>query len=68
MSLAPWIKSASYDADKRELLIRMLGGAGFMYAGVPKATGEATAGLTGDALVYAFDTGIEGKFKSVRTG
>jgi hypothetical protein len=68
MSRPCFIREVSYDGDRKALTVRFLAGSSTVYYGVPKATGEAVAGLVGDALIYAFDTGIESKFKSLRTG
>jgi hypothetical protein len=61
------IRRAEYDADKRRLVMYFIAGS-YAYSDVPRERGEAIAWLSGDELRWAFDAGIEGKYKSERIG
>ncbi len=61
------MRGAEYDAEKRTLTVRFITGT-YVYSGVPLERGNAIARMHGDELGYAFDTGIEGRYKSERVG
>lgn len=65
--LPPAISRVEYEVAKRELTVRFTAGV-YVYAGVPEEVGAAAQRLSGDELVYAFDTQIEGKYQSRRIG
>jgi hypothetical protein len=61
------IRAIEYDAETRALVVRFLCGT-YQYESVPGSKGAAICLLAGDEQRYAFDSGIEGKYKSTRIG